>query len=928
MDNYSEDQRVQKQSADGEQPLTPDRDDHAGSRGIDGNRGVPPIQNNLESPTADAVERGRPMSRFLTSGTLTQSAKLCPQPRPSYDFGVHGNPRYSDDDDYDAPAPWEADDYDDDHDVGTDDERLDHDNNEPDDYQSQGRIDAGNQHAPQLVTTIHPPVLGPQAAASPFDTSALEAHCNQIASHLRLLMAPDQIVELRALDVVTPSYRRPHVVSGFFDAEHVEQMARHALELSAEAKGIYVTMNPLNRDLLSRRHNRVDTAEQGLAAADKDVLCRHWLLIDVDPVRIAGVSSTNAEKAHAYAKILEIRTVLNGFGWPRPVLADSGNGYHLLYRIELPSEDGGLVKGVLHALGDRFDDEVVKVDPSVFNPARIVKLYGTKACKGDDTHERPHRWSGIIEVPEQLTVVPKAQMQALAAPVPVYPTASKAAGSPAPQQPDKRSAVQARAREYLAKIPPAVAGNHGHDQTFHAACVLAQGFALSVEEAMPLLEEYNQKCQPPWSEEELLHKLADAAKKEGARGHLLGKAPAGNTELAGGFRAEFLTCMDLERTAGKPRWLVKRILVADQPAVVGGPKKVLKTSLILDLAISLATGTRFLREFEVPQAVKVAVLSGESGKSAILDAARRICRAKNVDFHSCGVLWGFELPRLSSEADMATLGAALVEHGIEVVIIDPLYLCLLAGDTQGRQAGNMFDMGPLLLRVAQACLAAGATPVLVHHARKQNQNGRAKGSEPLDLEDLAFSGVAEFARQWVLLSRREKFDPDVGKHELWLSVGGSAGHAGLYGVDVREGVMDDGFGGREWQVTVYGAPQIVQGRQRAKAAEKTLAKDVEREAEQQKVVNVLNGATVARTVPDIADAAGVSKDKTRKRLAELLQRGVVVRTNVPKAFGSGKTKQPGWLLWRNEVPLTPEQMSRLRNGTLVEDVLGTGASSS
>ncbi len=80
-----------------------------------------------------------------------------------------------------------------------------------------------------------------------------------------------------------------------------------------------------------------------------------------------------------------------------------------------------------------------------------------------------------------------------------------------------------RARRYLAKMPPAISGQHGHDQTFAVACTLVQGFGLSVAEAAPLFAEYNARCSPPWSEHDLAHKLTDADRasppSEG-RGHL------------------------------------------------------------------------------------------------------------------------------------------------------------------------------------------------------------------------------------------------------------------------------------------------------------------------------------------------------------------------------------------------------------------------
>lgn len=66
-----------------------------------------------------------------------------------------------------------------------------------------------------------------------------------------------------------------------------------------------------------------------------------------------------------------------------------------------------------------------------------------------------------------------------------------------------------RARGYLAKMPAAVSGEGGHNQTFGVACKLVQ-FGLTPSEAWQLLVQYNQRCEPPWNEHELHHKLEDA----------------------------------------------------------------------------------------------------------------------------------------------------------------------------------------------------------------------------------------------------------------------------------------------------------------------------------------------------------------------------------------------------------------------------------
>lgn len=69
-----------------------------------------------------------------------------------------------------------------------------------------------------------------------------------------------------------------------------------------------------------------------------------------------------------------------------------------------------------------------------------------------------------------------------------------------------------RARRYLAKTPAAVSGQRGHDVTFRAACVLVRDIGVSHEDAYGLLAEWNQGCQPPWSEAELRRKVQEAAK--------------------------------------------------------------------------------------------------------------------------------------------------------------------------------------------------------------------------------------------------------------------------------------------------------------------------------------------------------------------------------------------------------------------------------
>ena len=198
----------------------------------------------------------------------------------------------------------------------------------------------------------------------------------------------------------------PRTYYGFFSSPHLAVAALSAALTGATTySGVYVTLNPVRPELASTAANVLRRAERGTSTGDGDVLSRRWLLIDLDPCRASNVSSTEAEHDAARTLAGRISAALTAEGWPEPVVCDSGNGAHLLYSLDCPADDSGLVKRVLERLAERFDSPMVKVDRGVDNPARISKVYGTLACKGENTLERPHRGSSVLSVPVQLATV-------------------------------------------------------------------------------------------------------------------------------------------------------------------------------------------------------------------------------------------------------------------------------------------------------------------------------------------------------------------------------------------------------------------------------------------------------------------------------------------------------------------------------------------
>ena len=170
-----------------------------------------------------------------------------------------------------------------------------------------------------------------------------------------------------------------------------------------KVKGCYFTLNKLADHCRSKRqYGHIVKIGRGEGISDADISQRDWLLVDMDPVRPSGTSATDEEKESAHDvmrrvyKICFSDTDKPDFPAP-PIIGDSGNGYHLLWRlngIENTTEAERAVSGFLDGL-TRFDTPEVKIDTSVSNASRICKLYGTMANKGEDTPERPHRMSSF-----------------------------------------------------------------------------------------------------------------------------------------------------------------------------------------------------------------------------------------------------------------------------------------------------------------------------------------------------------------------------------------------------------------------------------------------------------------------------------------------------------------------------------------------------
>jgi P4 family phage/plasmid primase-like protien len=199
------------------------------------------------------------------------------------------------------------------------------------------------------------------------------------------------------------------IFAGYFDSEAA---ALSAVKQLGNYTAAWATLNPLRADALTPDTviNPSKLVRTYKTAADAHIDRREWLLLDFDPPRPTGTNSTDAEKAAAHQQAEQCRAELTALRWPAPVVIDSGNGYHLRYHINLPNDAAAheLVRSVLRSLAEQYS----MLDVTNHNAARVAKLPGTWARKGENTPERPHRTSTLLETGDA-DVVSEAQLRAL-----------------------------------------------------------------------------------------------------------------------------------------------------------------------------------------------------------------------------------------------------------------------------------------------------------------------------------------------------------------------------------------------------------------------------------------------------------------------------------------------------------------------------------
>ena len=230
---------------------------------------------------------------------------------------------------------------------------------------------------------------------------------DEIQRTLNLFHEPGSVVELRLIGLKNNRFR-PSNASGYFtDFDEAAELATR-YEAERHPESICFTFNSINPRLLARSPELI-TEHLSKTTSDNDVIRRRWLLVDFDPDRPSGVSSTDDELEAARCVAQQARDwLIERHSFPEPIEAMSGNGWHLMFPIDLPNspESKVMIENNLQAIAAHIGDgdSGVSVDTSVSNASRVAKLYGTMARKGYEMPGMPHRRSQIVHVPDSLQI--------------------------------------------------------------------------------------------------------------------------------------------------------------------------------------------------------------------------------------------------------------------------------------------------------------------------------------------------------------------------------------------------------------------------------------------------------------------------------------------------------------------------------------------
>jgi hypothetical protein len=299
-----------------------------------------------------------------------------------------------------------------------------------------------------------------------------------------------------------------------------------------------------------------------------------------------------------------------------------------------------------------------------------------------------------------------------------------------------------RARAYVAKMPPAIAGQGGHDATWSVARKCAQDFGLSGDQTLDILREFNTRCDPPWSDHELAHKAKDAAEKARVRnpveershwrmphGHYAPEAPpdvstysdsdapdappSEETPIPRVTAFSSLVILESEQIFAElepPEYLFAPIIARGSVAELIAYGASGKTWIAVDAALSVAAGVPFLERFE-SRSGRALYLDWENGSYELRRRLHAAARGRDLPIPVPGLALA-SMPSLYMTDPGFGVRLEPLAEGRDLLVIDTLRAASPGLDENDSRMRSGLD---LLHRIGER---TGCAFLVLAHAKK------------------------------------------------------------------------------------------------------------------------------------------------------------------------------------------------------------------
>ena len=224
----------------------------------------------------------------------------------------------------------------------------------------------------------------------------------------------------------------------------------------------------------------------------------------------------------------------------------------------------------------------------------------------------------------------------------------------------------------------------------------------------------------------------------------------------------------LETSANRQPWLVEGLWTAAAVGVIGGQPKAGKTTLALDMAVSVASASPCLGAFPVCTPGPVLLYAAEESAATLRVRLETIARLRGLDFAQLDVrVIVTDSLRLDRSDDQERLDATVMLHRPALLILDPLIRIHMADENASGEIAALLGY----LRALQR--KSGAAVAIVHHVRKNVSSSTGAGYSLRGSSDL-YAWLDSFlylrkCRDQLTLSAEHRSAPALGPLQLELA---------------------------------------------------------------------------------------------------------------------------------------------------------------